>query len=111
MCSDTMSGMQIRTVEHRIPEHCLDNDTVVRELTSRNACRFGPAWLENLNGRVAHFLERAGTHVRYRMGDGKRAIELMTETVHSALDRAGLQPDDVDFLIYTGVARGWVEPA
>ncbi|RMD85821.1 MAG: hypothetical protein D6815_01045, partial [Candidatus Dadabacteria bacterium] len=32
-------------------------------------------------------------------------------TVHSALDRAGLQPDDVDFLIYTGVARGWVEPA
>jgi len=60
---------------------------------------------------VRRFLDRAGTRTRYRNARGERALETLARVTRGALERAGVEPRDVEFLIYTGVARGWVEPA
>jgi 3-oxoacyl-[acyl-carrier-protein] synthase III len=49
--------------------------------------------------------------VRYRLGDDEKAIDVMLRAGRAALADAGLAPRDVDLVIYSGVARGWIEPA
>jgi 3-oxoacyl-[acyl-carrier-protein] synthase III len=49
--------------------------------------------------------------VRYGRAEGERPFELATEAGVKALARAGLEPADIDLLIYVGVGRGFLEPA
>jgi 3-oxoacyl-[acyl-carrier-protein] synthase III len=52
-----------------------------------------------------------GTEVRYTRAEGERAHELCTQAGRRALHSAGLEPDEIDLLIYVGVGRGFLEPA
>jgi 3-oxoacyl-[acyl-carrier-protein] synthase III len=67
--------------------------------------------VESLVSRVARGLATAGTDVRYHLADGENAFGLVARATRAALARAGLAPGDVDLLIYSGVGRGWIEPA
>lgn len=104
-------GMRVVAVEHRVPGECLTNDGVTAELRDRNLPTLGEESVGGLEVRVRDFLSRAGTRRRHRVSAGERPLGLLVSTIDAALHRAGLAHDRIDFLIYTGVARGWVEPA
>ncbi len=103
--------MRVAAVEHRVPTECLTNDGVARELRDRNLPVLGVQNVDGLEVRVRDFLARAGTKRRHRVSAPEKPLELLLAAIDSALERARVPRDHIDFLIYTGVARGWVEPA
>jgi 3-oxoacyl-[acyl-carrier-protein] synthase III len=103
--------MRIASVQHALPGEKITNEWVRERLLERNRGHFSAAELSVLEARVTGFLEKAGTRVRYRLGPGEKAIEIALRAGRQALSDAGVSPGDVDFLIYAGVGRGWVEPA
>ena len=52
-----------------------------------------------------------GTRVRYGRAEGERAHELCVAAGRQALRSAGMDPGEIDLLIYVGVGRGFIEPA
>jgi len=49
--------------------------------------------------------------VRYHRAEGETATELALKAGRRAIERSGLQPGDIDLLIYVGIGRGVLEPA
>ena len=66
---------------------------------------------DTVGDQVERFLDGAGTDVRYRLADDEKAIDVVLRASRDALAEAGVTPGDVDLVLYTGVARGWMEPA
>ncbi len=103
--------LKIAAVAHRLPSQRVTNDDVIALLRERNARRFAPDVLDALESRTRAFLAAAGTEVRYCAGAHEKPIDLAAEAVGAALERAGVGAGEVDFLIYAGVMRGWLEPS
>ncbi|RMD84249.1 MAG: hypothetical protein D6815_04605, partial [Candidatus Dadabacteria bacterium] len=102
--------MKVLATDHSIPRARLENASVIGELLQRNRWSVGHERTLELAGRVQTFLERAGTRTRYRVSGEERALDLLLDTTRRAMARAGVGREDVDFVIYTGVSRGWIEP-
>lgn len=60
---------------------------------------------------VRSYLKAAGTETRYQLDTGEKAIDLVLQAGREALEDAQVAPEEVDLLIYTGIGRGWIEPA
>lgn len=103
--------MHIAAVRHAIPSRRLTNAELLESIRATNADRLSADDLDLALTRVRQFLRLAGTQVRYGLDEGETALDLVTRAAEQAMAQAGLEPGDVDFVIYTGVGRGWVEPA
>jgi 3-oxoacyl-[acyl-carrier-protein] synthase III len=103
--------VRIASVRHAVPSRRLTNAWVIENLREHNAGRLPGATLARLETRVLEMLEAAGTDTRWALDDGERAIDIARRAGRDALARAGAVPEDVDFVVYTGVGRGWLEPA
>ena len=67
--------------------------------------------MATLEKQVRETLDTAGTQVRYKLNTGEKAIDFVLAAGRKAIAEAKIKPNDVDFFIYTGVGRGWLEPA
>src|SRR5436853_2011747 len=103
--------MRIEALARAIPRLRVDNDRILEELRVQNRERLSPRDLERLERKVSQALRIAGTETRYVLGEGESASELVIGAARDALDQAGVDPTDLDFIIYTGVGRGCIEPA
>ena len=103
--------MKIASVRAALPSRAITNEWVLRQIRDANAGRYAPAQLDQIEQTVDQFLGAAGTDLRYRLDDGERAIDVALRAGRDALARSGVAPDDVEFVLYAGVARGWIEPA
>jgi len=103
--------MYIRTIQHAVPTHKVTNDDILETFRQQSVGRLTPAEFSKLDSQVRDTLATAGTQVRYKLAPGEKAINLVLDAGRRALAAADLKPKDVDFLIYTGVGRGWIEPA
>ena len=103
--------MRIVTVQHAIPSQEISNEWVIGKLREHNQARLTVDELDLLERRVSHFLESAGTRVRYGLARGEKAIDFALDAGRRAMAVAGLSARDVDFVIWVGVGRGWTEPA
>lgn len=103
--------MQIASMQHALPRRLITNDAILREVHKHSAKRLTPDRLALLEKRLKTFLKACGTEVRYALDDGERAIDVVCRAARAALARANIAPESVEFLIYTGVGRGWIEPA
>jgi 3-oxoacyl-[acyl-carrier-protein] synthase III len=64
-----------------------------------------------LERQARQYLHGAGTETRYCLADYERPLDLAVDAAEAAMLSAGTQKQDIDFLIYAGVARGWIEPS
>jgi 3-oxoacyl-[acyl-carrier-protein] synthase III len=103
--------MRIAAIAHAVPRRRTTNDEVVTLVREHSTPRLGGERADAIGDQVARFLETAGTDVRYRLADDEKAIDVVLLAARDALTEAGVAPGDVDLVLYTGVARGWVEPA
>jgi len=103
--------MRIAAVERALPSRRVTSAWIVDEVRRRNRGRLAPEILERLVHRLERGLATAGTEVRHHLDDGESAFDVLAKATRGALARAGLAPTDVDLVIYTGVGRGWIEPA
>lgn len=103
--------MKISALQHAVPSQRITNDWIVERIREQSAGSLQPGELDRLESRLRAAFATAGTRVRYALAEGERAVDIVLRAGIQALERAGLEASDIDFLIYTGVGRGWLEPA
>lgn len=103
--------MHLASVTHAVPGRVIDNQYVLEQLRAANASRFDARELKLIEGKVEQYLEAAGTQRRYKLGADEHGMDLTLDAAERALAAAGVSRGDVDFVLYVGVGRGWVEPA
>ena len=103
--------MQILSVRHAIPSCVVTNDDIVRRVTSASNGTLRREDIPRLEMRIKNFLDRAGTATRNTLGEGETAIGILHSAVDQALAAADVKAADLDFIIYAGVSRGWLEPS
>jgi 3-oxoacyl-[acyl-carrier-protein] synthase III len=103
--------LKIASVAHAVPSERITNEWILDEIRRQSEGRVERATTEILADQVRMYLEAAGTSVRYRLAPGENGIDFAVAAGRQALQEASLDPSDIDFVIYAGVGRGWIEPA
>jgi 3-oxoacyl-[acyl-carrier-protein] synthase III len=103
--------MRIETVQHVVPSRQITNEVVLEMIRERNRHQLDADALASLEQRVSKHLASAGTQLRYSADGTEKPIDCALNAGRKALAAANVSPADVDFLIYAGVGRGWLEPA
>ena len=103
--------MRILNISYALPSQEVSNENLIEEIVQKNKKNLSPKELENVETQMRRFFKMSGTVTRYHRGIGERALDFAVKAGKAALKKAGVKPEDVDLLIYAGVARGWMEPA
>ena len=102
--------MKIASVAAVLPSRQITNDWIIDEIVKRSREQLSKIKLKIIETLLTQAFKKSGTRVRYVRDEGERAVDLAVKAGRAALDQAGLEPEDVELLIYTGVGRGWLEP-
>lgn len=103
--------MKILSVSHALPSREVSNVELIREIIDRNRNRLSSSELKTLESKIKRFLRFSGTTTRYHRSEEERAADFAMRAADAAIEKAGVNREDIDLLIYAGVGRGWVEPA
>lgn len=93
-----------------LPSRVVSNEDVL-ELIERHSRNTFTGDLPKTLRTIGRLLEKSGFKSRRWLAEGEHPIELMKATFDQALQQADMDKHEIDLLIYTGVARGFVEPA
>lgn len=102
--------MRIAGIAATLPSRVVSNDDVL-ELIEHHSRRSFTGDLPKTLRAIRRLLEKSGFESRHWLAEGEHPIELMKATFNRALQQAGMDKHEIDLLIYTGVARGFIEPA
>lgn len=103
--------MKIEAIQAGLPSRRITNDDFTTMAEEMLESKLPAAERQRLLSKISAYLALSGTETRYVRAEGEKALDIALRTGRDALAAAGLVPTDVDLLIYTGVARGWLEPA
>ncbi len=103
--------MKILNISHALPSLKVTNESLVAQILERSRKHLSVEELKSLEERIWRFFQSSGTAVRYHRNKGERAADFALKAGRKAIEKTGVNPEDVDLLIYAGVGRGWVEPA
>jgi 3-oxoacyl-[acyl-carrier-protein] synthase III len=103
--------MRFLAIEHELPSRQVTNQDVQDNVRAASARHLKPAELDQLAGLIDACFNSAGTRVRYHRAPDENATDLALRAGRRALGSAGIDPSDVDLLLYVGIGRGVIEPA
>lgn len=103
--------MRYRAIEYVLPSRVVTNKEVVEQVLNDSRRHLSATERDIVSQLLDRTFERVGTSVRYRRAEGEQASELGAEAARRALRSAGMEPTEIDLLIYVGVGRGFIEPA
>ncbi len=103
--------MRFLAIEHELPSQQVTNEQVQERVRAASARHLSAPELDQLATLIDACFESAGTRVRYHRAPAETATDLAVKAGRRALSTAGVDPLDVDLLIYVGIGRGFVEPA
>lgn len=102
--------MRIAGIAATLPSRVVSNEDVLELIEHHSRNSFMGDLPKTLRA-IDRLLERSGFASRRWLAKGEHPIELMKTTFDRALQQADMDKNEIDLLIYTGVARGFVEPA
>jgi 3-oxoacyl-[acyl-carrier-protein] synthase III len=103
--------MRISAIAHALPSRSVSNEELVERVAARNRGSIPESHLDGLCAFLRTQLTRSGAHSRFHRAEGEKAIDLGLAAGRRALESSKCAPESIDLLIYTGVGRGFVEPA
>ena len=103
--------MKILSVAHALPSKRVGNEEILEHFSALNRTEHSESELDRLRDFLADRLSESGAGTRFHRGPGEAALGFGVAAGREALSRAGIEAEDVDLLIYTGVGRGFIEPA
>lgn len=103
--------MRFLNIAYALPSLKVTNQAIIDQLLEKSRQHLSLEDLKALEHRVRRFFKLSGTETRYHRNNGEKAIDFAVRAGRKALEKSELAPGDIDLLIYTGVGRGWVEPA
>ena len=102
--------MQIDAISVRFPAKCISVDETVDMIRFHSKTSFQG----DLNAALSYIrrlLQRSGARTRYWLAEDEYPIDLLANCVNETLAKANCSAHSVDMLIYTGMGRGYMEPA
>ena len=110
-CPQGRKGRRVKidAVSAVFPVTRLTNDDIVSLIRDESRSTFQQD-LDKALGAIRFQLGASGACERYVSQPGESPVALMAQAVEEALDEAGCAKKDIELLIYTSIARGFVEP-
>ena len=103
--------MRYRAIESVLPSQVVENEEVLQRIHDESKLHLNEAELRRLLRLMRFAFRKMGTQTRFRCASGEKPYALCSEAGRRALVSAGLEPGEIDLLIYVGVGRGFIEPA
>lgn len=94
-----------------VPERKISNEDVLRLLIDQSKPYLSPKDLLKLTARAEMLLEKAGCGTRYWCGPEQHCTDIARVAAERALENAGIQPEEIDLILFTGMSKAFVEPA
>ena len=94
-----------------IPEREIDNDYVLNIMRKESAPYLSSDELAAVMSKAVDALEKAGNRVRHWCREDEYCTDIAKKASLEALEDAGLEPDEIDLIIFTGMSKALVEPA
>jgi 3-oxoacyl-[acyl-carrier-protein] synthase III len=103
--------MRFLAIEHELPSRKVTNDEVMANVRQASGRHLPGPELDVLDRLLDGCFASTGTIVRYHRAAGESAVELALNAGRRAIATAGIDPLDIDLVIYVGIGRGVAEPA
>lgn len=102
--------MKIIGIAAAIPSRQVTNQEVLALIEQHSSDDFQGDLSKTLKV-VDQLLKKTGIESRCWLGENEQPFGLLEEAFDQALAQAGIDKKEIDLLLYTGVGRGFVEPA
>lgn len=103
--------MRILAIEHTLPEKVLLNSEVIDRITAASRDSLSERDIKHVSSHLSKLFDSTGLKSRHITDSGSRPIDLVTDAAERALKSAGIAAQDLDFIIFGGVARGYLVPS
>jgi acyl-CoA:acyl-CoA alkyltransferase len=102
--------MKIAGIAATLPSRIVTNDDILDLVRHHSKERFTGDLPKTLK-IIDRLFEKSGIESRHWLAQDEQPMALLEDTFNRALAQANIGKEDIDLLIYTGVARGFIEPA
>jgi 3-oxoacyl-[acyl-carrier-protein] synthase III len=103
--------MKIVGIEHSIPGTAYSNERVIEKVTSASRDTLSEHELKHTARYLGDLFDIYGLKNRFLSDGRERPIDLAVGTANRALAAVGIEAGELDFIIYGGVARGFLVPS
>ncbi len=103
--------MKILNISYALPSKVVTNQDIIESALAKSRQHLSPSELSTLEHRIRKYFKMSGSSIRYHRQKNERSFDFAVKAGREALAKARIDAKSVDLLIYTGVARGWLEPA
>jgi 3-oxoacyl-[acyl-carrier-protein] synthase III len=98
-------------ISYALPSKVVTNQDIIDSALEKSRQHLSPEELRTLEHRIRKYFQMSGSSIRYHRQKDERSFDFAVRAGKKALETARIDPKSIDLLIYTGVARGWLEPA
>lgn len=102
--------MKIEAIKAAIPTKKLTNDDILALIEEYSTPVF-TGDLKTALSKINYLLRYSGSDIRYWLDKDEKPIDLVIRAFNEALAEANCDKNDIDLLVYTGIGRGFIEPA
>jgi 3-oxoacyl-[acyl-carrier-protein] synthase III len=102
--------MKIAGLKAAVPSRTVTNRNI-EDMVGQYSTELGERDLREALRRISFFLTYSGSRERRWLSDGEVPFDLLSHAVSDAIAEAQLQRSEIDLIVYTGVDRGFLEPA
>lgn len=102
--------MKIAGISAALPSRIVNNQTVKTMVADQSADLL-KGQLRAALSRIDFYLNYSASDRRQWLADGESPFDLLERAVEGALAQASAKKSEVELIIYTGVDRGFLEPA
>ncbi len=102
--------MRIESLGHAVPATTISNEQAFEMFASQNRQHYSNDEWAGIERHLRIVVKAAGTQKRHVALNGESAIELARNATLQALEACGKKPGEIDLIVYSSIARGWLEP-
>src|SRR6185295_19133944 len=103
--------MKLTGIDCQIPSRRICNEDIIELVRHYSAPQNNSDQLKELEVLAGKLLVKTGINSRYWRTKNEKPIDLIVQSVENALRMSNLQKHDIDLVIYSGIDRGFAEPA
>ena len=102
--------MKIEAIKAALPAKKQTNDDILALIEEYSKPVFAGNLKEVLS-KINYLLRYSGSETRYWLEKDEKPIDLLNRAFQEAIAEANCDKNDIDLLVYTGIGRGFIEPA
>ena len=102
--------MRLIGIDCQIPTNKISNEDII-EMVKFYSQPYFKGGLQKLETIIRRFLKLTGSNTRFWRAKKERPVDLLNQAVNRALRMAGIEKKEINFVIYSSIDRGFIEPS